>query len=469
MPFSSDVIEISDSDDDAHPLPPSSSQFSRKSFHGDLVDLASSDDELPAPGDVIFSRGVREAKVAGKRKRYSSPAASSRSSSVDHTAYRAASSDEEESPKKIPRKSNANSSSKAPRRPRKTEEEKAAAKALKEKEAAQKKAQKAAEKAEKAAETARLKAEKKEYMAANKLVNDKKMTLEQMELVFPPALRDSDLLREFRAHIAQFKMTVSVSDRNVVRGCDIFSWQRTMTKNYDAEARQWLPVPQHVRTESTYLVYMQADELARCIRDEDGVKHVVRRVREACGAKTQIFLMVVGLTAYLRRKGGIRYTKGEIERALAALQMAEHTHLLYVDKVEDTVARLYDLSADLGIKPHKHIERSHLPFCSDIRQPTGTSLADTWVKMLEQVHRLTGPGARGIADEFPTAHSLFEAYEQAPDARARDGLVANCKISHRVDGVAKERLVNQALSQVVGTVMYSEDPLQLAYKAAKSK
>jgi hypothetical protein len=27
--------------------------------------------------------------------------------------------------------------------------------------------------------------------------------------------------------------------------------------------------------------------------------------------------------------------------------------------------------------------------------------------------------------------------------------------------------VNQALSQVVGTVMYSEDPLQLAYKAAK--
>jgi hypothetical protein len=74
------------------------------------------------------------------------------------------------------------------------------------------------------------------------------------------------------------------------------------------------------------------------------------------------------------------------------------------------------------------IERSHLPFCSDIRQPTGTSLADTWVKMLGQVHRLTGPGARGIADDFPTASSLFEAYENAPDARARDALVMHCKV-----------------------------------------
>lgn len=51
----------------------------------------------------------------------------------------------------------------------------------------------------------------------------------------------------------------------------------------------------------------------------------------------------------------VQYTKGEIERALAALQMAEHVHLLYVDTVEAAVARLYDLSADLGIKPYKFV------------------------------------------------------------------------------------------------------------------
>jgi hypothetical protein len=43
------------------------------------------------------------------------------------------------------------------------------------------------------------------------------------------------------------------------------------------------------------------------------------------------------------------------------------------------------------------------------------------------------------------------------------------QISHRVDGVATDnRIVNGALSQVVSTVMYSRDPLQNAYKAAKA-
>jgi hypothetical protein len=48
--------------------------------------------------------------------------------------------------------------------------------------------------------------------------------------------------------------------------------------------------------------------------------------------------------------------------------------------------------------------------------------------MLDQVHRVTERAARGIAEEFPTANALFEAYEAAPDARARDGLVARCKV-----------------------------------------
>ncbi|KAJ7133305.1 hypothetical protein C8R44DRAFT_772155 [Mycena epipterygia] len=463
MPFSSPVIEISDSDDDARPLPPSSSQFSGKSFNTDVVDLCSSDDELPAPGEPKFFRRAGQ----GKRKRGSISAASSRSPSVGYPAYVGESSDEEESPRKIARKKSSASTGKAPRKTRKTDEEKAAAKELKQQVAAQKKAEKAAEKAAKAAEMAAEKESKKAYKAANKLVNDKKLTLKDMELVFPLALKDSPLFPAFCDHVAQFSMEVSVSDKNILRGYDVFSWQRTMTKEYDSEAREWFTVETHVEVENTYLVYMTADILARCIRDEDGVKNVVRQVRKAVVAdgRAQIFLMIFGLTAYLRRTGGIRYTKGEIERALAALQMAEHVHLLYVDTVEAAVARLYDLSADLGIKPYKLVERSHLPFCADTRQPTGTSLRDTWEKMLEQVHRVTHAGALGIAETFPTANSLFEGYAEARDARARDLLVMNCTVGHRADGAARPRPIGQALSQVVGTVMYGTDPLQLANKA----
>ncbi|KAJ7435256.1 hypothetical protein FB451DRAFT_1418284 [Mycena latifolia] len=473
MPVPSEVIEISDSDDDARPLPPSSSQFSQQSFNSDPVDLCSSDEDLPAPGEPSFFQGLGAGHA--KRKRGSSPAASSRSSSVGYPMYAAESTDEEESPKKVARKKSDASTSKAPRKPRKTDEEKAAAKELKEQLAAQKKAQKAAEKAEKvtrkaekAAQAARDKEERKEYKDANKLVNDKKTTLKDMELVFPPTLADSALYRAFVAHVAQYDMPVSVAGTNIVRRYDVFSWRRTMRKEYDPVAREWLPVPPHVRTEGTYLIYMSADELARCIRDEDCVKNVVRQVRAVCSG--QIFLMVYGLKAYLKRKSPGRYTMAQIECAVAVLQMVEHTHLMYVDTVEDAVARLYDLSADLGIKPYKLIERSHLPFCADTRMTTGAGLADTWVKMLQQVHRVTESGARGMTDAFPTANALFEAYEAAPPGRGRDDLLAGCtallQVSHRTDGVAKQRPVGSALSQVVGTVMYGTDPLQLAYKAA---
>jgi hypothetical protein len=104
MPFASSVIEISDSDDDTHALPPSSSQFSQQSFDSELIDICSSDDELPAPGDPAFFQRLKEVTTASKRRRHSSPEKSSRPSSVDYPEYAVDSSDEDESPKKVARK-----------------------------------------------------------------------------------------------------------------------------------------------------------------------------------------------------------------------------------------------------------------------------------------------------------------------------------------------------------------------------
>jgi hypothetical protein len=101
MPFSSDVIEISD-DDELRPLPSTSSQFSQKSANSEPFYVFSGDDDPPAPGNPAFFRGLSE-KAAGKRKRHSSPAASSRSSSVDYRDC-TDSSEDDEFLKKIARK-----------------------------------------------------------------------------------------------------------------------------------------------------------------------------------------------------------------------------------------------------------------------------------------------------------------------------------------------------------------------------
>ncbi|KAJ6626631.1 hypothetical protein B0H10DRAFT_1997937 [Mycena sp. CBHHK59/15] len=460
----SDVIVISDSDDEANPLPPSSSQFSQQSFDSDMVDLCSSDDELPAPGGAKFLAALAQKT----RNRDSTTATSCRSSSIEYSFQDRYSSEEEGSPKKVVKTNSDEGFKKPARRPRKTEEEKALAKELKQQAAARKKQEKADEKKRKDAQKAADKEAKKEYKSANKLVNDKKMTLKDMHLVLPPTFQDSELHRALRVKLSEFDMRITIADIRIARGYDVLSWRRHMTAEYDPDAREWLATGPYEKTESTYLVYLKADELARCIRDEDGVKNVVRQVRASyglAGSPHQIFILIDGLTLYLRRKTGIRYTKGEIERAMAALQMAEHAHLLYVDKVEEAVDRLYDLSADLGIKPYKLIERSHLPFCADTHQPTGTDMTDTWTKMLKQVYKMPDSGAHGIADKFPTARALFEnysVYEGHPEAQSR--LVMHCVISHLADGTAKGRDVGKALSHKVGTVMYGRDPLELVVK-----
>ncbi|KAJ7193517.1 hypothetical protein GGX14DRAFT_701109 [Mycena pura] len=472
MSSSHAVIEISDSDDDAQPPPPSSSQVSATSRYSDndVLDICSSDEDLPAPGDPEFFRVLGDAK----RRRHSSASASTRSSCVDYCGDGGLDStdDEEASPKKVPRKSRA-STSKSIRKPRKTEEEKAAEKEVKRQEAERKKVQKAAARAEKAAQTAAEKEAKKSHKDANKLVGDKKATLQDMEIILSPSFADSPLYHAFCTRVAEYNMTVSVAPTRAVRGFDVFSWRSTMSKRYDPAARAWLPVAPYIKNEKTYLVYMTADKLVECLRDEDGAKNVVRRVRSVYDGHPdgplQIFFMIEGLKAFLRRRSRIQYTKDDIERALAALQMAEGIHLLYVETVPDAVERLYDLSADLGIKPYKLVERSHLPFCADTHQSTGADLADTWTKMLAQVHRVTEAGAAGIAARFPTPRALFSAYEDVTDASAdewaaRDAVVMNCTVSHRVDGTAKDRAVGPALSRVVGTVMWERDPLALAYR-----
>ncbi|KAJ7199383.1 hypothetical protein GGX14DRAFT_467908, partial [Mycena pura] len=438
------VIEISDSDDDAQPPPPSSSQVSATSRYSDndVLDICSSDEDLPAPSS---------------RRRHSSASASTRSSRVDYYGDGGLDStdDEEGSPMKVPRKVSGTretwnathfsksraSTTKSIRKPRKTEEEKAAEK--------RKKAQKAAAKAEKSTRTAAKKEAKKSYKDANKLVGDKKATLKDMEIIFSPSFADSPLYHAFCSRVAEYNMTVSVAPTRAVRGFDVFSWRSTMSKRYDPAARAWLPVAPYIKKEKTYLV------------DEDGAKNVVGRVRSAYDGPDgplQIFFMIEGLKAFLRRRSRMQYTKDDIERALAALQMAEGTHLLCVETVPDAVERLYDLSADLGIKPYKLVERSHLPFCADTHQSTGADLADTWTMMLAQVHRVTEAGAAGIAARFPTPRALFAAYEDvtahasADEWAARDAVVMNLlragQISHRADGTAKERAVGPALSRV---------------------
>ncbi|KAJ7056745.1 hypothetical protein C8F01DRAFT_359795 [Mycena amicta] len=476
------VIEISDSDSDACAPPPTSSQprysdhdfidldsdddlqppltSSQRASSETTLDIVDSEDELP-PMATLQSAAQSRTKEKGKRKRDSSPEYDS--SDMDTGL--------DESPPKVQRKASTKG------RARKTDEQKAVDKERKQQEVERKKKQKAAEKAHKAARVAAAKQLKKDYQAVNKLVGDKKATLVDMEIVFPAIFREAThrpLYDAFRKYVDPFDMTVTISQEREVRGLDVFSWIRTKRADYDVAGRQWIPVKEYTVKESTVAVYLEAAHLVKVLTEgQDGAESgrgIVQKVRTAFNdPRVQIFFVVNGMTAFVRKSAthSVR-VKDTVERAVASLQMAEGVHFLYTDSISDAVERLYDLSADLGIKPHKLIERSHLHFCADTDQRSGKSLADTWLKMVQQVHRMTESGGEGIVERFPTPRSLLEAYERAPSQRVRDDMVAPCTVKHRKDGqLRKNDAIGPALSSVVGTVMWERDPLALVTRGMK--
>ncbi|KAJ7255944.1 hypothetical protein C8J57DRAFT_1235859 [Mycena rebaudengoi] len=102
-----------------------------------------------------------------------------------------------------------------------------------------------------------------------------------------------------------------------------------------------------------------------------------RRARGTRGDGALVYLAAGEGGAVSRRGRGRVERHGEDGARDVALEMAEHTHHLCVESVADATERLYDLSADLGIKPYKLIERSYFPFCADTHQAAGTGLRDT--------------------------------------------------------------------------------------------
>ncbi|QRV86168.1 DNA excision repair protein ERCC-4 [Ceratobasidium sp. AG-Ba] len=158
--------------------------------------------------------------------------------------------------------------------------------------------------------------------------------------------------------------------------------------------------------------------------------------------------MIDGMNAYYKRKGNKKVKRDIVESSITLLQAVERCFVVHVDGPEDTAQWLFNVTSDLGIKPHKRIRDSFLPFCTDTKVKCGTSKTDTYKKMLQQIHGITESAADGVIQEVPTLRMLFEGYEEENDVLVRYERLKSVTISNRKDGVAKSRILNQASATI---------------------
>lgn len=134
----------------------------------------------------------------------------------------------------------------------------------------------------------------------------------------------------------------------------------------------------------------------------------------------------------------------------------ECIHCASADEVSNHLRKMTRVLAE---QPYKNLGISELdciqklkPECSDL-DPDYDRAADCWVRQLQQIPRISRPIAMNLACHFPTARSLWRAYQQPnDDEEAKRYLTAD---------MFSERSTQAKLASNLYTVLTSTDPHEI--------
>ncbi len=286
---------------------------------------------------------------------------------------------------------------------------------------------------------------------------------------------------------------------NVVR------WRRKLRAKYNVEIGQWEPIPaQKIEVEKHLLLHITAQEFFEicasglslnqepATQEKAMTKNLDAHVASLRGQYTECkpIYLIEGLSSFLRKN---KTAKNRAYTAAVRSQMAddEQAHppassqprrkksnrpatspVMDLSSIKEDLseslllhlqlhARILihqsatpSLSAEwiksftehISTIPYRHLRMTAndaVGFCMDVGQvKTGDDRMDTYVKMLQEVQRVTPSMAYGIANDFDTVGKLVRAFRQEGPL-----VLQNTRKSANRDGAVSERVLGQAVSK----------------------
>ncbi|WVQ62597.1 uncharacterized protein L199_000743 [Kwoniella botswanensis] len=393
--------------------------------------------------------------------------------------------------------------------PKLTKEEK---EALKAKEKAEKQLQKDILKAAKEAE----KSYQRKLAEVNRLRVSKNDTVREIHLYLSSDLSQPtspiagalpEITKRITDNYSEIKFLTE--DKSSING--LIKFKRHLKARWDPEKKQFIPLDQPIWIwEGICVLVINAEEIVDKIAptstcespDEeerlDELNVWVSDIKLTLGltVNDQLIIMIKGLQKYHskmkslankqftaaaraglsgattanRNQGGrnggrIGPDKEIIEMALVRLQVKQRCFLVNVEKTEDIEDWVYNIAADVAIRPYKLISKSHLAFCPTDGIRKGSNPTETLELMLQEVQGITPSASMGIASEYPTFKELMEAFEKAErrgGVERAEGMLQDCEIKTLRNGTANGRKLNKALAKRVYNVFRGDDSLALA-------
>jgi crossover junction endonuclease EME1 len=146
-----------------------------------------------------------------------------------------------------------------------------------------------------------------------------------------------------------------------------------------------------------------------------------------------------------------------IEEALLELQVVHGALIHHTNAGIETAQWIVTFTQHISTVPYRRRRdkdnAAGAGFCMEPGQVrTGDSAKDTYVRMLQEITRVTAPIAFGIAAEFESVGDLVRGLEQAGPLALQDCYKCNNK-----DGDRSERTIGQAVSRRMYKVFTGRD------------
>lgn len=141
-----------------------------------------------------------------------------------------------------------------------------------------------------------------------------------------------------------------------------------------------------------------------------------------------------------------RPTRDRIETEMVRLQVAEHCFLVHVEKTQDVEDWVYNIAADIALRPYKLISKSHLNFAPAEGSKKALQPTAVLELMLQEVQGITPSAAAGITEKYPTFRRLMEAFEmeeQRGGVERAEMMLQFCEVRNLKSGHASGRNLNK--------------------------
>ncbi|KAI1161826.1 ERCC4 domain-containing protein [Nemania serpens] len=331
--------------------------------------------------------------------------------------------------------------------------------------------------------------EKEKALAeVNKIRTDKKVSTPEM-IVDIPASIGPGLKVQIEALLGELNVQHDTWDSTVEH---VVKWRRKVTSRFDEEMGIWRPIPLHIQDEKHVLVIMQAAEFVKFIFGEDGQDleaHILRMKSKFPGPK--LIYLIEGLTPWMRKNRNLLnrqfasavrslgtnaepgpsstqprrrnnnniqeyIDEDKIEDALLSLQVLHGTLVHHTNAPVETAQWVAVFTQHISTIPYRQARdaSSDAGFCMESGQVrTGDGAKDTYIRMLQEITRITAPIAYGIVTKYESVTDLIRGLEEEGPLA-----LAECRKSANKDGAITDRTIGHAISKRVHKIFLGQDP-----------